>query len=72
MNCTLGTNGRGRLTKRAIGVKERRGRLRLRRDDCVKRDLSGMGEGNREREIGEWRRVVVKRETGSVMEGDGK
>ena len=72
MNCTLGTNGRGRLTKRALGVKGRRGRLRLRREDCVKRDLSGMGEGNGEREIWEWKRVVEKTETGSAMENKKK
>ena len=43
MDCTLGTNGKGRLTKRDLRVKGRRGRLRLRREDFVKRDLSGMG-----------------------------
>ena len=38
----------------------------------MKRDLSGIGEGNGEREIGEWKRVVEKTETGSAMENKQK
>ena len=52
-----------RLTKRtdALGVADRRrGRPRLRREDCVKRDLVGVrGEWRtRVSSRGEWRRLV--------------
>ena len=56
-----------RLTKRADAIRvegrRRRGRPRLRWEDCMKRDLAGVGGEDEER--GEWRRVVemtVKRD----------
>ena len=56
-------NGRGRLKKRADALRvegrRRRGRLRMRWEDCVKRYLAGMGEEWRTRtrdNMGEWRR----------------
>ena len=62
-----GENGRGEwLTKRAdvlrVEGKKRKGRPRLRWEDCVKRDLARVrGEGRtRARDKGGWRWVVEK------------
>ena len=47
MGWTRGTNGREWLMKRAdalrVEIRRRRGRLRLRWEDCTKRDLAGVG-----------------------------
>ena len=66
MGWTCGKNGRERLTKRTdahrVEGRRRRGRLRLRWEECVKRDLAGVGgEGRmrtRDRGSGDgwWRR----------------
>ena len=57
-----------RLTKGAnvLSVEGRRRRRKLRWEDCVKRDLAGLGG---EREMGE-SRGGGESETGSVMEGN--
>ena len=43
-------NGRGRLTKRAVALhvegRMRRGRPRMRWEDCLNRDLAGVGREN--------------------------
>ena len=70
MGWTCGKNGREHLTKRADALRledrRRRGRPRLRWEDCVK-SFGGSGRGGNERDRGEWRWVV---ETSDKDEGE--
>ena len=45
MSWTCGKNGRGTVNKKAdaLRLEGRKRRERLRREDCVKRDLAGVG-----------------------------
>ena len=63
-----GQHGRNRLPKRVVAYREegrgRRGRLRLRWENCVKRDVRNAGiEGNwrgKAQDRREWRKIVQK------------
>ena len=75
---TCRKNGRVRLMKRmdALGVEDRkrRGRPRPRWEDCVKRDLVGMGGERRMRasDRGGWRLLVETSKTRLAMKKNGK